>query len=396
MHQDTLTTKAFSHYQILQNIRICLMDLFKTTSAPLDLTNIESKSFFQEQEKRQKRNSISSDGKMMKIISLYINSYKKALSSFFYRAYGYLTKWSMTVKSQIYLNIVSKMYSLWNSLQLVDIKYAFSMHQPSRSWIDKMHDSGTYSYFNNSIKLSIVAARSPATDSLSSLQVQFNSSFVSLGSIVSLESLLHTKSCILTQSVAPSNSPKELVIPELTSDMTNARFDAAFKVMQYLGGGAFGRVFKAEVKETKEEVVIKFLKRETAELPDEVKFMRQLCHPNIVEYRCVSANMEYVQIVMSCHGQKSASFEAYRSCLFSFSETMLMFFARQFLAGINYIHRKGVAHMDLKEANVIINNKLQIKIIDFGLSIQALDPGFHRPKYDSFGTSLYMSPELHF
>ncbi|XP_057305386.1 uncharacterized protein LOC130642315 [Hydractinia symbiolongicarpus] len=66
------------------------------------------------------------------------------------------------------------------------------------------------------------------------------------------------------------------------------------------------------------------------------------------------------------------------------------------LAGINYMHHEGVAHMDLKEANIIINEQLQVKIIDFGLSIQALRPGFHRPRYDAFGTSLYMSPELHF
>ncbi|XP_057316674.1 uncharacterized protein LOC130657681 [Hydractinia symbiolongicarpus] len=60
------------------------------------------------------------------------------------------------------------------------------------------------------------------------------------------------------------------------------------------------------------------------------------------------------------------------------------------------MHHEGVAHMDLKEANIIINDMLQIKIIDFGLSMKALEPGFHRPRYDSFGTTLYMSPELHF
>ena len=51
--------------------------------------------------------------------------------------------------------------------------------------------------------------------------------------------------------------------------------------------------------------------------------------------------------------------------------------------------------MDMKEANMIINERLEIKIIDFGISIPARCPVNDEPYYDSFGSAAYMSPELY-
>ena len=50
--------------------------------------------------------------------------------------------------------------------------------------------------------------------------------------------------------------------------------------------------------------------------------------------------------------------------------------------------------MDIKEDNVIINERMELKIIDFGLAIAARVPGVDEPYHRGFGTILYMSPEL--
>ena len=53
----------------------------------------------------------------------------------------------------------------------------------------------------------------------------------------------------------------------------------------------------------------------------------------------------------------------------SISESMLCFLAYQILNGIDYCHRCKVAHMDLKSKNIVVDKYLNIKLIDFSISI---------------------------
>ena len=99
---------------------------------------------------------------------------------------------------------------------------------------------------------------------------------------------------------------------------------------------------------------------------------------------------------MAVHGKVSFSLHEYRCKISVFNEDMLRLFSKQILQGLKYIHSQNVAHMDLKEANIIINNDFKLKIIDFGLSIKTANPYEDEPYYDSFGTRLFMSPELHY
>ena len=90
------------------------------------------------------------------------------------------------------------------------------------------------------------------------------------------------------------------------------------------------------------------------------------------------------------------SLDIYRAKVKMFSETMLCYFGNQILKGLQYIHSQSVAHMDIKEGNLIINEKLEIKIIDFGLSFKARDRGKDKPLHGGETTFHYMSPELHY
>jgi serine/threonine protein kinase len=63
----------------------------------------------------------------------------------------------------------------------------------------------------------------------------------------------------------------------------------------------------------------------------------------------------------------------------------------QIMSGINYLHLKGICHRDIKLENIIIDNNLSIKIIDFGFG--AIGP---KSKLQNFfcGTPSYMPPEI--
>ena len=67
------------------------------------------------------------------------------------------------------------------------------------------------------------------------------------------------------------------------------------------------------------------------------------------------------------------------------------FFLSQLLDTLEYIHSKNIAHRDLKIDNMLIDDDLNIKLLDFGLSAQTKTRGLS----DSVGTPFYMAPELH-
>ncbi|XP_042477722.1 mitogen-activated protein kinase kinase 9-like [Macadamia integrifolia] len=75
----------------------------------------------------------------------------------------------------------------------------------------------------------------------------------------------------------------------------------------------------------------------------------------------------------------------------SFSELSLSTIARQVLKGLNYLHSKKIVHRDIKPSNLLVNQKMEVKIADFGISKIMRDT---LQRCDSFvGTCAYMSPD---
>jgi MAP/microtubule affinity-regulating kinase len=62
---------------------------------------------------------------------------------------------------------------------------------------------------------------------------------------------------------------------------------------------------------------------------------------------------------------------------------------KQILDGVKYMHDKGLCHRDLKMTNILINSRGEVKIIDFGFSVEA----YHKLRMYC-GTPSYMPPEM--
>ena len=53
----------------------------------------------------------------------------------------------------------------------------------------------------------------------------------------------------------------------------------------------------------------------------------------------------------------------------SFSEPICRYYTKQILMGLNYLHCKGFSHRDLKPENILLDEKFNVKLVDFGFAL---------------------------
>ena len=183
-----------------------------------------------------------------------------------------------------------------------------------------------------------------------------------------------------------------------------------------IGQGSFGSVFLALHAVTGELMAVKQVevpsannsnsnmdKRKegmVAALKREIDLLRDLQHENIVQYLGSNSDDEHFNIFLEYvpGGSVAAMLNSYGQL----QEALIRNFVRQILAGLSYLHGRDIIHRDIKGANVLVDNKGNIKISDFGISkrVEAsaiLQPSkngghVHRPSLQ--GSVFWMAPEV--
>jgi serine/threonine protein kinase len=199
-----------------------------------------------------------------------------------------------------------------------------------------------------------------------------------------------------------------------------------YRVLEILGGGGMGVVYKAEDLKLGRRVALKFLPDElTSDGAAMERFEREaraasaLNHPNICTIHAVEEHADQPFIVMELlEGQTlrdlmSGSTTAEPNIgRFPISLETLLDIATQTAAGMEAAHKKGIIHRDIKPANIFITSLGQAKILDFGLAklqeselpeaasssvngshpVEAFNHALSRTGV-AMGTAGYMSPE---
>ena len=124
-------------------------------------------------------------------------------------------------------------------------------------------------------------------------------------------------------------------------------------------------------------------------IPFEVSLLLALNHPGIVSILDVYQNHNYVQMVMDKHGDMDLFEFIDRNPIMDEALASIIF--RQVVSAVDFLHSREILHRDIKDENIIINNKFGCKLIDFGSAT------FYKPGqlFNTFyGTVEYCSPEV--
>ena len=183
-------------------------------------------------------------------------------------------------------------------------------------------------------------------------------------------------------------------IHELT---TGSTFAGRYQIIEELGRGGMGRVYKAFDTKIKEKVALKLIKPEVAadketieRFSNEIRLARRIGQRNVCKmFDIGEAEGAYFITMEFVHGEDLKSMIQMSGSL---SLGMLLSVGKQVCEGLAEAHSLGVVHRDLKPQNIMIDKHGNAKIMDFGIARSVKDKGITGAGV-MIGTPEYMSPE---
>lgn len=167
-------------------------------------------------------------------------------------------------------------------------------------------------------------------------------------------------------------------------------------LMETLGTGSFGKVKKARHQLTGHTVAIKILNRNKIKSLDvvskirrEIQNLKLFRHPHIIKlYQVINTPSDIFMVMEYVSGGELFDHIVKNGRL---SENEARKFFQQIISGVAYCHRHMIVHRDLKPENLLLDEQMNVKIADFGLSNMMKDGEFLRT---SCGSPNYAAPEV--
>ncbi|CAA0394549.1 putative protein kinase STE-STE20-Fray family [Arabidopsis thaliana] len=173
-----------------------------------------------------------------------------------------------------------------------------------------------------------------------------------------------------------------------------------YKLMEEVGYGASAVVHRAIYLPTNEVVAIKSLDldRCNSNLDDirrEAQTMTLIDHPNVIKSFCSFAVDHHLWVVMPFMAQGSCLHLMKAAYPDGFEEAAICSMLKETLKALDYLHRQGHIHRDVKAGNILLDDTGEIKLGDFGVSACLFDNGDRQRARNTFvGTPCWMAPEV--
>lgn len=167
------------------------------------------------------------------------------------------------------------------------------------------------------------------------------------------------------------------------------------EVLEEVGRGGFGIVYRGLVKGTKQEVAIKQIDLENDqadifEINKEIQIISQCRLSQITQYYGCFVKGYKLWVIME-YVDGGSLFEILKSGSIR-DERIIQLLVKDILEALVYLHGQGKIHRDLKSQNILLNRRGEVKITDFGVSTQ-LSSNFSYRK-TTVGTPYWMAPEV--
>ncbi|MFQ6052263.1 MAG: protein kinase [Candidatus Hydrothermarchaeota archaeon] len=204
------------------------------------------------------------------------------------------------------------------------------------------------------------------------------------------------------ECAAPLPSSKEIPVTETLETpkeelTTGSTFAGRYQIIEVLGKGGMGKVYRALDKKLNEEVALKLVKPEIASdkktlerFSNELKIARKIAHKNVGRmYELMEEKGTHFITMEYVPGEDLKSFIKRAGPL---SAGKTAFIAKQVCEGLAEAHQLGVVHRDLKPQNIMIDKEGNSRIMDFGIARSLKAKGITAEGM-IIGTPEYMSPE---
>lgn len=171
-----------------------------------------------------------------------------------------------------------------------------------------------------------------------------------------------------------------------------------YRLERTIGKGSYGKVKLAIQLSTGDRVALKFISRASIKKPThwtrirrEINLLRAMHHPHIVKLYDYRDNGNDILLMMEyiSGGDLFDRIVNHREHRFSEREARPLF--RQIVSAVDYCHQNRIIHRDLKPENLMVDDKNQIKLIDFGFANIYSPRGYLET---NCGSPLYASPEI--
>jgi len=178
---------------------------------------------------------------------------------------------------------------------------------------------------------------------------------------------------------------------------TGSTFAGRYQIIEELGKGGMGRVYKAHDTEIREKVALKLLKPEIASdektierFRNEIRLARKIAHRNVCRMYDLGEERGTRFITMEYVDGEDLKSTIRRIGRLPVGKSIAI--ARQICEGLEEAHRLGVVHRDLKPGNIMLDKEGNARIMDFGIARLLKTKGITGAGI-MIGTPEYMSPE---